>query len=88
MSNALIRIAIRDEGEFTVAYVAGLDPGGFMVPVASLRNSLVNLDEEAFEEWREVLQQLVARMVKKVTGINVTSFEFGPLAEHEKVGHG
>lgn len=84
----MIRIAIRQEGNFINAYLAqpGSMEGGLLI--GSISAGLCNADAQnaTFEQFKSALETGAAALLKSL-GVQVESMETRPAAEHEKAGH-
>ncbi len=84
----MIRIAIRQEGNFINAYLAqpGSLEGGVLLGAISV--GLCNADEknETFQLFKQAVEAGAAALLKQL-GVSVVGMETREAAEHEKAGH-
>jgi hypothetical protein len=88
VSNApQVRIAIRQEGAFINAYIAGMKDMKDAKLIGSISLALCELDRVHFERFVVVMSDGFKALVEQ-TGLTVTDMQQQAAPEHEKAGHG
>lgn len=84
----MIRIAIRQKGNFINAYLTqpGSLDGGMLI--GSIAAGLCNADEsnETFETFKVAIEKGAAALLKQL-GVSIIGMETREAAEHEKAGN-
>lgn len=84
-----LRLAIRSEGDWIVAYLAPLGTMEGAEVVATLRGNLLHGGEDPlFSAWRHHVQELVTPVIREVAGATPRWGEPEPAPEHERAGRG
>ena len=80
------RLAIRDEGEWIVAYYALPHTMDGAIEVSRLSSGIADEDGAVvFQAWKGALGEWISRMLERVTGIKVTHLDEVPPPGHERI---
>lgn len=82
-----VRLAIRREGRFINAYLAGTDSMADAELLGSILVAMVEAGEGYFERWKELMTAMFAAHVENVLGVEPEMIE-ERAPEHERSGHG
>lgn len=81
------RIAFRVEGPMVNVYLALHDTMKDAMLMGSCMKSILDVDREQFEKFREIMQNGIAAAIKDTLGVEVSKFEIEPAPAHERAGH-
>lgn len=85
---APFRIAIRAEGNMVNAYLAAPDTMAEATPIGSIVRSACDADRALFEDFKALMQKVVAAACHSALGVVPADFETSPAPEHERSGRG
>jgi hypothetical protein len=78
------RLAFRGEGEFVNCYFADNDTLAEAILVGSLRLAVVEKHPEAFEQFKELMTQVLISACRDAIGVEPAFFHEYPAPEHER----
>ena len=87
MQEMPIRLAIRTEGTWVVAYHADQDTMEGAQELGRIRRNLLEGSEDGFSLWRQAMQHIYADLVEATIGARPVFAEPQTAPEHERTGY-
>jgi hypothetical protein len=82
-----VRLAMRDEGEFVVCYLAHQGSMTGSVVLGSFRKAILEQHPDVWEKWKLLMAETLNLMIKFITGLEVENWTEQSAPESEKIGH-